>query len=84
MPQAKVANYYEFADPEGISVDVFAKFLSDTDGLATIYDDWGDEVMSKQDQVWDVIDSLPLTRQQKDALHLAYGYAESSLEDVPW
>ena len=50
----------------------------------TIYDKWGDEVKSKREQVLEVIDSLPLTWQQKDALYLAAGYAESKILDVPW
>jgi hypothetical protein len=58
--------------------------VNGTKGLATVYDEWGDEVKSKREQVLEVIDSLPLTWQQKDALYLAAGYAESTLWDVPW
>ena len=82
--KATVGDYYEFAEPAGISVDVYARFINGTKGLATIYDEWGDEVKSKQEQVKDVIHALPLSRKQKDALYLSFGYAESGLWNVPW
>ena len=82
--EATVGDYYEFAEPANIPLDVFAQYVNGTAGLATIYDQWGDEVKSKREQVLEVIDSLPLTWQQKDALYLAHGYAESTMWDVPW
>ena len=81
---SNVAKYYEFAEPAGISVDVYAQFINGTKGLADIKDEWGDVINSKREQVLEVIDSLPLTWQQKDALYLAAGYAESKIWDVPW
>ena len=82
--ESHVAKYQEFAEPVGISVAVYAQFIKGTKGLADIKDEWGDVEVSKRDQVLDVIDSLPLTWQQKDALYLAAEYAESKLWDVPW
>ena len=82
--KATVGDYYEFAEPAGISVDVYAQFINGTKGLADIKDEWGDVVKSKREQVLEVIDSLPITWQQKDALYLAAGYAESKIWDVPW
>jgi division protein CdvB (Snf7/Vps24/ESCRT-III family) len=82
--EANVAKFYEFAEPAGIPVDVYVQFINGTKGLETIKDEWGDEIKSKRDQVLEVIDSLPLTWQQKDALYLAAGYAESKIWDVPW
>ena len=84
LTEAKVNGYYDYAEPAGISVDVYAKYVRETAGLSTIYDKWGDELVSKREQVLDVIDSLPLTWQQKNALYLAYGYSESTMWDVPW
>ena len=81
---SNVAKYHEFAEPAGISVDVYAQFINGTKGLATIRDEWGDEVQSKREQVLEVIDSLPLTWQQKNALYLAAGYSENKMWDVPW
>ena len=84
LSQDHVEKYHEFAEPEDISLDVFVQYVTGTKGLETIRDKWGDEVRSKREQVLEVIDSLPLTWQQKDALYLAAGYAESKILDVPW
>lgn len=82
--ESNVKKYYEFGEPANISVEVYAQFIEGTKGLANIKDKWGDVEVSKQDQVIEVIDSLPLTWQQKDALFLAYGYKESELWKVTW
>ena len=84
LSQDNVEKYHEFAEPEDISLDVFVQYVTGTKGMETIRDKWGDEVKSKREQVLEVIDSLPLTWQQKDALYLAAGYAESKILDVPW
>ena len=84
LTESNVNDYQEFAEPAGISLDVFLRYVNGTKGLATKYDDWGDVELSVRDQVIEVIDSLPLTWQQKDALYLAHGYAESKIWDVPW
>ena len=76
--------YHEWAEPAEIPLDVFEQYVNGTAGLQTIRDEWGDEVKSKREQVLEVIDSLPLSWQQKDALYLAAGYAESKIWDVPW
>ena len=82
--ESNVQDWHEFAEPADISLEVFAQFVNGTKGLETKYDKWGDVEVSKRDQVLDFIDSLPLTWQQKDALYLAAGYAESKIWDVPW
>jgi hypothetical protein len=82
--EAHVAKYYEFGEPAGISVDVYAQYIEGTKGLSTKYDEWGDVEVSKRDQVLEAINSLPLTWEQKDALYLAAGYAESEIWNVPW
>ena len=84
LSEANVNDYQEFAEPANISLDVFVQYINGTKGLETKYDEWGDAVESKRDQVLAVIDSLPLTWQQKDALYLAAGYSESKIWDVPW
>lgn len=84
ISEAKYNKYKEFAEPAGISVDVYAQFLNGTKDLADIKDEWGYVVQTEQDQVIEIIDFLPLTKQQKDALFLAYGYKESSLWKVSW
>ena len=82
--ESNVNDYMEFAEPANISLDVYAQFITGTKGLETKYDEWGDVEVSKRDQVLEVIDSLPLTWQQKDALYLAAGYSENKIWDVPW
>jgi len=82
--ESNVNDYQEFAEPANISLEVYAQFLNRTKGLATKYDEWGDVELSKRDQVLEVINSLPLTWEQKDALYLAAGYAENKIWDVPW
>ena len=82
--EAQVEKYHEFAEPADISVDVYAQFINGTKGLETIKDEWGDVEVTKREQVLEVIDSLDLTWQQKDALYLAAGYSESKIWDVPW
>ena len=84
LSEARVEKYNEFAKPAGISLDVFVQYLKGTSGLETKYDKWGDVEESVRDQVLAVIDSLPITWEQKDALYLAAGYAESNIWDVPW
>ena len=84
LTESNVDDYHEFAEPYGISLDVFAQYIEGTKGLATIYDSWGDVEKTRKEQVLEVIDSLPITWQQKDALYLAAGYSENNIWDVPW
>jgi hypothetical protein len=84
LNQARYEKYKDFAEPAEISLDIFVQYMKGTSGIKTIYDEWGDEELSARDQVLAVIDSLDLTWQQKDALYLAHGYAESQIWDVPW
>ena len=84
ITEAKYNKYKEFAEPASISLDVFVQYINGTKDLETIKDEWGDVVVSEREQVLEVIDSLPITWQQKDALYLAHGYAESKIWDVPW
>ena len=84
ITESKYNKYKEFAEPVEISLDVFVQYINGTKGLETIKDEWGDIDVSKREQVLEVIDSLPLTWEQKDALYLAHGYAESKIWDVPW
>lgn len=84
LSEAKVEKFREFAEPADVSLEVFEQFVEETKDLEDIKDEWGDVELSKREQVLDVIDSLPLTWEQKDALYLAAGYAESKIWDVPW
>ena len=84
LSESNVNDYLEFAEPAEIPLDVFAQYVEGTKGLTTKKDEWGDVEVTKREQVLEVIDSLPLTWQQKDALYLAAGYSENQIWDVPW
>jgi hypothetical protein len=84
LTESNVSDYHEFAEPAEIPLDVYAQFVEGTKGLSTKKDEWGDVEVTKREQVLEVIDSLPLTWQQKDALYLAAGYSENQIWDVPW
>lgn len=66
---------YERASRAGIDTYDYCLFLDTIAGYS------GD---GRQEQVWAYIDSMPLTSAQKDALHLAAGYKESTLRKTPW
>ena len=84
LSESNVNDYLEFAEPAEITMDVFVQYRDGTKGLADVKDEWGDVEVTKREQVLEVIDSLDLTWQQKDALYLAAGYSESKIWDVPW
>jgi len=84
LSESNVGDYLEFAEPAEIPMDVFVQYRDGVKGLETIKDEWGDVEVTKREQVLEVIDSLPLTWEQKDALYLAAGYSESKIWDVPW
>ena len=84
LSESNVKDYREFAEPAEIPLDVFVQCINGTKGLTDIKDKWGDVEVTKREQVLEVIDSLPLTWEQKDALYLAAGYSESKIWDVPW
>lgn len=79
----RAAKYYEYAQPAGISVPDAFGFFEKTKGIQAIKDNEGETIKSKQEQIWEVIDKMNITRDQKDALHLM-NYAASSLKKTPW
>lgn len=66
---------YERAVQAGIDTYDYCSFL---DEISTYSGD------GKQERVWAYINSMPLTSAQKDTLHLAAGYKESTLSKTPW
>ena len=63
---------YEELKSTGISLEVFTRYKELCEGK------------SKRAEILPIIDSLPLTVRQKDALYFAKGYAESTLHEAPW
>lgn len=79
------SSYFEYAEPAGIELDVYMKFKEQSNDMSSEYDENGKEVTSKKSKVMDLIDSMDLTNEQKDALYYAAGYKESTLnDDAPW
>lgn len=66
---------YKRASRAGVDTYDYCLFLDTIAGYS------GD---GRQEQIWAYIDSMPLTSAQKDALHLAAGYKESTLSKTPW
>lgn len=66
---------YETARNAGIDTLDYCEFLD------RISDMSGD---GRQERVWALIDSMRLTNRQKDVLHLAAGYKDSTLSKTPW
>ncbi len=66
---------YETARNAGIDTLDYCDFL---DRISDISGD------SRQERVWALIDSMRLTNRQKDVLHLAAGYKDSTLSKTPW
>ena len=67
--------YYEKIADSGISVDVYMEYRN------TVASITGE---GKKERRLAVIDSLPITSAQKDALYYAEGWAESKLSEAPW
>ena len=78
------AKYYEFAEPEEIDAKTFAAFYRFQKEQTSDKDADGKTTTAKKDKVVAYIDGLKLTKEQKDALYFAMGYAESGLKDTPW
>lgn len=71
----QVADYYEYAKPAGISAEVYSDYCERVKGIT------GE---GKKARRMAVIDALPITNAQKDALYFAEGWAESKLHEAPW
>ena len=67
--------YYEDVADSGISIDQYMKYRNQVKDIT------GD---GKKEKRMAVINSLPITSAQKDALYLAEGWASSKLYEAPW
>ena len=72
---AWMAPYYEYAEPAGINIDTYMGYRNKIRGI---------EGEGKKERVLVVINDLPITTAQKDALYFSHGWAESRLEEAPW
>ena len=72
LSQAAVTDYYEYAKPSRIPVSVYYDYCTEVTGL------------SKKADKMAVIDAMPISAAQKDALYFSHGWAESKLNEAPW
>lgn len=67
--------YYEEVADSGISVDMYMEYRNQVKDIT------GE---GKKEKRMEAIDSLPITKAQKDALYYAEGWAASKLYEAPW
>ena len=79
------AGYFEYAQPAGIRVDVYLDYKARANKCESDKDENGNTISgSKKAKVMDVINSLPITKAQKDALYYANGWSENTINEAPW
>ena len=82
---AAVGRYTKYCEGRGVSVEEFYDVFKYNNQAESDVDRRGKTIpYSKRDKVADYINSLPLTRRQKDALWLALDYSEKTLNEAPW
>jgi hypothetical protein len=67
--------YYEKLAGSGLDIDVYMEYRNTVSAIT------GE---GKKEKRMDVINALPITSAQKDALYLAEGWAESRIYEAPW
>ena len=79
------AGYFEHAEPAGIKISVYLDYKKLASECTGQKDENGKTISgSKKAEVLAVIDSMPITVEQKDALYFENGYAASALHEAPW
>lgn len=79
-----VWDYYDIAEPLGIGLRDYVDFVDGKKDIETKRDANGKIIYSSRDQTVDLIHSLNLTDDQKDALYILEGYSKNKLWDTPW
>lgn len=75
VDDAWVDEYYEEIEDSGISIEVFMDYRNKVKSII------GE---GKKARRLDVIDSMPINDEQKDALYFAEGWAQSRIHEAPW
>jgi hypothetical protein len=86
LSESAVNKYYNEVEPSGIKIDVYydyTKQRAKSKGVDKNGDGKADSGTVKR-EVLNVINSLPITNAQKDALYFAEGWAKSTLWEAPW
>jgi hypothetical protein len=86
LSEEAVSKYYDKAEPHGITVDVYydySKQKSKCKGVDANGDGKTDSGSVKA-EVLQVINSLPITYAQKDALYYLNGWSAKTIYEAPW
>lgn len=70
-----IDEYYNDISGSGISIETFIRYRDDVRDITGT---------GKKERRMQVIDSLPISNSQKDALYFAEGWAQSTLWEAPW
>ena len=85
LTAADAEGYFKYAQPANIKVEVYMDYKTRAAQCKGEKDENGDTISgSVKEEIMDLIDSLPLSKAQKDALYLANGWAESKIKSAPW
>jgi hypothetical protein len=86
LSEEAVTKYYNDVEPYGITVDVYYDYSKQRSKCkGTDYDgDGRTDSGSVKAEVMDVIDSLPITSEQKDILYYLNGWPASTIYEAPW
>ena len=80
-----VEGFLGYGEQAGIDVNVFYDVWKYNSAAKADLDKNGKAISgSKKEKVLDYIDSLPLSKKQKDSLYYALGWAESTIREAPW
>ena len=80
-----VSAYTEYCEPQGIDVDIFLDVWQYNSSAEGDKDKKGNTISgSKKAKVLDYINSLGLSRKQKDSLYYAFGWSKSTIWEAPW
>ena len=77
--------YSEDVSSSGISIDMYINYRTKTKGIEADKDANGNTISgSRKAKVMAIINSLPISNAQKDALYFAEGWSASTLWEAPW
>lgn len=74
------------AKAAGISCETYVRFKRKIKDVKSEKNDRGKDIKGKtrKDKIMKIINEMNLTNDQKDALYLLAGYAESTIRKAPW
>ena len=80
-----VSAYTEYCKPQGIDLDIFQKAWQYQSRATGDKDKNGNTISgSKKAKVLNYIDSLRLSKKQKDSLYYAFRYSANEIQKAPW